>query len=353
MTLSGTYMAAFFLLTRVSAKIVMKRPSLQNLGNYLLWTPSILVLTLLAWAVWLRLQFSYDGALWSNKSGLVTRVDPSGPAADLLEEGDRILAIDGKPISQVTSLYFGKESGYPVSFSIERQGVRQNIDLFLAEPPWNVLITTLLPLLVGLFFWVTGVIILVFQQNNFPAQLFTVICLLGSSLLAVGSVSLIGPAQAKLLFYILLWWVAPLLFHFHLLFPVSRSTKFLRALRTSFYGIAALGTVMDLVFESVIVNAGFAYPAFYFFRRMWLALGFCGAVFLLIWFYRKEPTGATRSQVGVVALGGTLAFALFLSFTLMPEALFGKQILPYDVSFLFLLAMPISYGYAIFDSLPL
>ncbi len=326
----------------------MKKNSLQNLGNYLLWTLAILVLALLAWAVWLRLQYSYDGVLWSNKSGLVNRIDPSGPAAGLLEEGDRILAIDGKPISQVSSLYFGKQSGYPVTFSINRQGVRHSIDLLLAEPPWNVLITTLLPILVGLFFWVTGIIILVFQQNNFPAQLFTVICLIGSSLLAVGSISLIGPAQVKLLFYVLLWWMAPLLFHFHLLFPASNSTKSLHALRTSFYGIAALGTVMDLVFETAIVDAGFAYSAFYFFRRIWLALGFCGAVFLLIRVYMKEPTGTTRSQVGVVTLGGTLAFASFLSFTLIPEALFGKQILPYDISFLFLLAMPISYGYAIF-----
>jgi len=326
----------------------MKRSSPSYLRDYWLWTLSIIGLSLLVWSFWIRVHFAYDGIQWSNRSSLVTGVDPTGPAAGLLEEGDRILAIDGMPVSQISSLYLGKQPGDTVLISIERGGIEQNLDLYLNKPPWDIMITTLIPLIVAFIFWVAGVYVLAFQQDNLRAQFLILIYLLASALLASGSISLIGPGTAKLLFYVLSWWVSPLLFHFHLHFPTANSTRSLRALVAAFYLIAVLGAALDLIFDSAFLGAGIAYQYFFSFRRIWLAAGFLGVVFLLARSYRREDSRETRSQIGVVALGGALAFTPFLSFTLLPEALFGKEILSYDVSFLFLLAMPLSYGYAIF-----
>lgn len=326
----------------------MIRSFTRHILFYILWILSILTLALMAWAVWLRSQSPYDGIEYSNVTSIVTSVDPNGPAAGLLEKGDLILAIDGKPLSQVTALHLGNRPGHAASFIIERQGQNLSFEIPLTKYPGIVFLKLLSPLLVSLLFWVFGLLIFVFQKEDIRAWFFTLICLLVSSLLATGSVSLIGPAPVKHLFYILLWWPTPLLFHFHLLFPFTKSTKLLRVFKTSLYAIAFLGTLLDLVFAPAIVDAGFAYPVLYLIRRTWLAAGFVGTVLLLARTYHGEPAGESRSQVGVVVLGSLLAIGPILSFTLIPEVLFGNQILPYAASFLFLSAMPASYGYAIY-----
>jgi signal transduction histidine kinase len=49
-----------------------------------------------------------------------------------------------------------------------------------------------------------------------------------------------------------------------------------------------------------------------------------------------------------VAIGGSLAFLPFLTLSLLPEVLLGRPLLRYEFTFLFLLLVPLAYGYAIF-----
>lgn len=70
-------------------------------------------------------------------------------------------------------------------------------------------------------------------------------------------------------------------------------------------------------------------------------------VLLLAWAYRRAAMPETRRQVGLVALGGAVGLLPFLTFSLLPEALLRQPLLPYEFSFLFLLTIPLAYGYAI------
>lgn len=54
----------------------------------------------LIWAGGVLVRSPYSGMTWSFTSGKVNSVDPQGPAADIIREGDHIQAIDGEPVYQ-------------------------------------------------------------------------------------------------------------------------------------------------------------------------------------------------------------------------------------------------------------
>jgi signal transduction histidine kinase len=207
----------------------------------------------------------------------------------------------------------------------------------------------LLPIVVALVFWGAGVLILSFQQGDLQSRLFFLFCQAVSAILATGSLSVTGRAWVDTLFYVLMLWIVPLIFHFHMYFPAREPGRGLHQVKRLLYAIAILGSLYYVyqtwTSKAFLTDALFSAP--YILRRIWLATGFVGMALLLVRAYYRQETDQSRKQVGILVLGGLSALLPFLGLTLIPDILLNRPILPYPFAFLFLLSIPISYGYAI------
>jgi len=299
-------------------------------------------LLLLLWGARWLVQSPDPGASWSLVTGVVNRVASQGPAAGLLQPGDRILAVDGLPVRQAR-LSPGRRPGEPLHLLIERAGRTQAVVVTLVQPSLSEMLSRLQPVLIGLIFWDLGTVVLAFSALEGEALLFFLLSQVSSAALVAGAASAFAPLWIGALFGLLLWWLVPLAVDFHFRFPIPGARPRSARLTVLVYLLAILGALLDLTSAS----AGDGRELLYLVRRFWLVGGLLGVVLLLVRAYRQAIVLETRQQIGVVALGGMLAIIPFLGLFLLPEALLHRPFLPYEASFLFLLAIPLAYGYAI------
>jgi serine protease Do len=69
---------------------------------------------------------------------LVQQVRVGTPAAEALQAGDRVVAIDGEPVDQLTDYVFAMlaaEPGRALRFTVRREGVEHTVAITLAERP--------------------------------------------------------------------------------------------------------------------------------------------------------------------------------------------------------------------------
>ena len=223
--------------------------------------------------------------------------------------------------------------------------------LRLQPPTLPIVLSNLEPLLIALAFWGVGVAILVFSPPGNQTLLFFLFCQVSSAALASGATSAIGPQVAVQMFDLLLWWVGPLAAHFHFYFPTRAPSPRRYRVLIPLYSVAVAGSLLDLLASPLALRVPALYsatlPVVYIVRRLWLAIGLLIAIVLLAQAYRRAAAPEQRRQVGRVVLGGATGLLPLLVFSLLPDALEGQAVLSYNVTFLFLLALPLSYGYAI------
>lgn len=306
-----------------------------------------LTLCLLLWAFWLRASYPHDGFFWNNFTGEVMKVEPNGPASGLIFTSDRITAVGDRSLPILSSLYLDYQVGNTVEIMLERDDRLQTVEIALVSPPWNYRLAMLLPLIVAFAFWLIGILVFSFQTNSKESRLFFLVCQAGSVAVTTGAISAIGPPYISRLFGISLWWLIPFAFSLHLHFPIPNSSLRLRGFEKFHYVAAGLLSVLQLYWPAAAFSGTRSYFQWLSFRQGWLALGLLSVIFLLLRAYYLEPSRDARGKVGAVTLGGAFALLLFLSVTLAPDILLGKSLVPYHVSFLFLLIIPISYLYAI------
>jgi signal transduction histidine kinase len=87
------------------------------------------------------------------------------------------------------------------------------------------------------------------------------------------------------------------------------------------------------------------HPLLYSFIRLYFAFSILVAVISLIHTYITAPL--ERRRIRLVGLGTTFAFFPLIAFSILPEILLDIPILPYELSFPFLILIPLSYAYAI------
>ncbi len=284
-----------------------------------------------------------DGVGWSSSTNRVSQVDPAGPAANILQRGDLIINWDGIPIDQTTQLYAGKQPGDEVQLTVSRDGQILTVILRLAAPSAATIGRRLEPLLIALTFWALGIVVFAFNTANNTARLFYYIFShVGCSVLIFGALSTTGLVWASWLFYLSMWLLGPLVVHLHLYFPSLITIPHRQFLIIILYACAAAAALACLVFAaaSMRVSQGLRFATLTF-----LSVNFLVAVTLLVQSYRTLPSA--RRQIRLVVLGTVLALIPFCGLTLLPSALFGQPILSNDIAFLFLLIIPLAYGYSI------
>ena len=302
-------------------------------------------LALLVWAALLQLRRGYDGAEWHPLTGEVLSVDPRGPSAGRLQVGDLILRMQDIPAALAPPLFSELFPGDEVRLAIRRDGSERSISLTMASPPGRVLAQRLVPLTVAAAFWAIGVAVLAFGQAGAQAWPFFRFCLVACGVLGTGSVSTAGPVWSSTLFNILLWFAGPIAVDLHLRFPEARRRS--RKLPAALYAAASLGSLPFLLLGAAGVRASALNAVVFSAGRLFLSGNLLLVVGLLLNSYRRASSVQARQRIRLVALGGGAGMLLVIVLSILPGALTARPLVPYEVSFAFLIAVPASYGYAI------
>ncbi len=309
----------------------------------------VLAVSTLLFSLWVSGRLAVHpeiGASWSLVTGIVDQISPDGPAYGRLLLNDQIVSVDGFP-PQYAFLFPAKHPGDWVRIILIRQRENQTVPVRLVQPSLLVFLLRLEPILIAALFWGLGIVVLVLRPTEQvrPATLFFLFCQIGTLALGSGAVSSIGPLWTNQLFDLMLWWLGPLAVDLHYHFPVPMASQVFHRVVPVTYGLATFGSLLDLAVATSVLHVDST--GLYAVRRLWLIINLLMVVLLLAHAFRRVTSPEERYQVGLVTLGGGVAFMPLLLFSVLPDALLHQPLIPYEVSFLFLLSIPLAYGYAI------
>jgi signal transduction histidine kinase len=285
----------------------------------------------------------YDGLEWSRITYEVEKVD--GPAAEAgLHVGDVILQLDGAPIKEVHPLYGSKKAGERVFFTVLREGKPQQLELTLERPSPGIQALRLQPIMVALGFWLFSTVLLALKPASGEVRLFFFFSQLGVMVLAAGEVSTFLVDWASRLFNLSFCLLSPLTIHFHLVFPRFKTFPRRRFILGLLYGLGLALSLPFIVFGPRLTASPW-HPLLYSLARLYFALSILIAMASLAHTYITTPLA--RRRIRLVVFGTALAFAPLVLFSILPELLLAPAIFPYEISFPFLILIPLSYAYAI------
>lgn len=296
----------------------------------------------IAWSVWVIVTQPDLGVLWTDR-GDVYFARPEAP----IQVGDRLLTIDGLALSESGFPYYHWQKGDLVHIGLERNGAPLSLEIPYDEPaPPVILASRLSIMLVVLAFWGIGAGVALFSTAaDRQSLLFFLWCQTLAVALALGSVT--SQAWSAHFSLVLTWWVIAFAIHFHLLFPINRIVPGKHSVFYVIYGIPLLGAARLLVASGILLWPQ-PLPAVYAFAfYLWVLSGLVVVLVLLARSYREAPTTAVKQQVGLVVICGFLAFTPLLALSILPKLLLNVTILPPEWAFLFLITIPVGYGYAI------
>lgn len=204
--------------------------------------------------------------------------------------------------------------------------------------PWDWV-----PPLVALGFWAVGIAAWIWGQQLAIVAFFFFI---SSASLSVGLLSGYGNDLAGRLFYILLAWLAPVLFQFHFIWAMILMRQLDKIALAFLYLLACTWSVpFGLNAIAELQDRGW-FPFLRLGVRFTITMSLIGVIILLIGQFRRITQSTTRYRIRLVFSGAVLSFVPLLLLSLLPSLL-GKVFIPFEVNFVWLLFIPLSYGYSI------
>jgi signal transduction histidine kinase len=318
---------------------VIDRPG-RRILKYPLYALGIFSCALLAWSVWYLLQSADAGFLWDLSSGRVTQVFAGSPAQNLLRSGDIILSMDGSPVSEVYLLP-QKGAGEALQLVFERDGRVSSAEIPINQPTPASLLNALAPVPIAAAFCILGLFLLVFLKLEINEAMFFLFIECLALILVLGNLTLYPLPWVITGYILLLYWVGPIAVFAHALFLEVQSGRGLKVLLLILFLLAIAGSLIQLA-SLASVNASRSL------RYLWVAINVAILLAFLLRAALVATSRAVRRKIGVLALANLLAFSPLVVFSLLPNVLLGQAMLPYEVSLLFVVFIPLGYGFAAF-----
>jgi signal transduction histidine kinase len=302
---------------------------------------STAVLVSIIWAAWQIIQQPDLGALWSENGYVYYAKEDLS-----LQVGDNIVSIDNVPFQESSFPYYLWQKGDVIQLKFTRNGQTTSFDtVYENQAPPFIIITRLSIVVVAVIFWAVGSILaLLMSHQNKPARLFFLLCQFMGTSLALGNVT--SYSWSASLTILILWWVPPLAVHFHLLFPLNETSPILKWIWVG-YIIPTLALIYKLVelipskrYEFLDLLYGISF-------YLWIFIGLCTVLFLLVRAYRNASSPEIQRQIGLIVMSGFLSLTPLLLFSVIPKIILGDAIIDTPFSFIFLIGIPLGYGYAI------
>lgn len=304
---------------------------------------AVFSLLIIVWATWQTATQPDLGVLWTD-GGVVYYARSESD----IQINDRIVSIDGIPFQKSNFPYYDWQRGSVIQLEVNRDSDLVSLEVLYTETaPVFVLVTQLSLTIVALSFWIISLasVLLssvIIRQN---AAFFLWCQTLGMSL-ALGAVT--SQSWAGHLSHIFTWYTVAFAIHFHFLFPFNQINRQSNKFILPIYGIATAGALLRLliVADGVVLPdrllASYA-PVFY----LWVSIGLSVILLLLARAYRGAFSPVAKRQIGMVTLCGFIAGTPLLTLSVFPKILLDEMLLPAKFAFLFLVFIPVGYGYAI------
>lgn len=314
---------------------------------------------LLIWGFWglVDLGNNSNGGFAWERSSVVLSVDPDGPAAQAgLQEGDRILTMDGIPVEDLRALRsrprteIGETRVLVVERTDETSGVTttENIEITYARMPAGDRTMDIVAGLLGLVFLLSGLVVFLKVQNT-PSLLFAIVGFgFAGMLLPTPYIGSYGPRilVANVFFLAFLTAFASLL-HLLLIFPTPKPVMERKDRWKLIYLPVVLYALLGMVNLLIDIPGVLSAPGAFALGA--ILIGY--AVLSLAALVHSFLTAAPRERIewGLNLLLGGVIVGLVPITAMMVAGLFVRtDLLPgLDFLFLTLILIPISFGVAL------
>ncbi len=200
-------------------------------------------------------------------------------------------------------------------------------------------IERLTPVLISLAFWGIGVLAFFFGEERVKwiMGLFGVITCIT---ITTGAVSAFTAQWVPILFGFLLWLCGPVIVQTHLILFNRPHNRWLIII---LYSLGAILSILGLIGRNG--RLGISVETKETINYAWFGLNLIVVILLTAeQFVRRSSQKGPRRSVWVLTLISLTAFCTVLVVSLLPEMLFGRSLIPYELSFLTLVLIPIGYG---------
>jgi signal transduction histidine kinase len=286
--------------------------------------------------------------------GLVLDVIPGGGAeAAGVQAGDIVLTVNGAPLrpgGAVTRPPAGLQVGQIATLGIERDGRRLELDVPLVPVAKATLPELISAVGVALVFWVGGILLLWRRFRRVEVRLLFLLAqavAIGVLYPPLGFITWYpGSAVHYLLSTACIGLSAPLLFHYHITFPVILgSVRLRRRLLSALYGVIAVGAAAFTVAANIVALGSIDVLVIQV-DVLCFVLQACAAIAVTVYVYFRRASPAGRRQLRVIFFGVALPAAIFIAFYALPTITRGSPLVPEWLVWLCLLVAPLSYAYA-------
>ncbi len=212
--------------------------------------------------------------------------------------------------------------------------------------PCPSLIEDASPLVVALGFGAAGLVAWFAGQAGWGAVFF----LLTSGAMAAGMLADIagGADQPSRWFYLLLAWLAPIIFQFHHSLLDRPPRRLGKAVQGLSYSYAVLVSLPFMEWATTPLTPTGWFLILRSATRLSLVLAIALGWLLLFREYRQGSSPNVRRRIRLIVFGTLFAFAPFVLLSLIPETLGIPDHVPYELTFPWLLLSPLSYLYSLF-----
>ncbi len=306
--------------------------------------------------VWL----DYDNQI--PNTAIIYRLNPGGPGEKVgLRVGDVIVTIDGRAIKDLNSpVHLPKKPGDVEVYVVQRGQQTLTISLQVGSYADHLdYLTNIIPVeLLSLLIYFMGLILLIFSRpTDIRARLVGVVwTLAGVAITTSGpgymSCAWLAEDWTRLTFSASIFFATAA----HLYFPVPTfSNRTRNRILRILFGIS-LALAISYLSQQIYLAVQKEYPRStitalainYLFYLSWL---FSIGLLLKNRYFIKDRE--VKRQTGIIFLGTLLGFLPLILFTIIPAVLFGPNSgfipLPSNISVLFMVLVPISYGYVIYQ----
>lgn len=286
--------------------------------------------------------------------GLVLEVIPGGGAeAAGVRAGDIVLTVDGatlRPDGTVTRPPAGLQVGQIATLGIERDGRRLELDVPLVPVAKATLPELISALGVALIFWGASILLLWRRFRRTEVRLLFLL----AQVIAIGvlfpPLGFVTWYPASVVHYNLSFACAglsaPLLFHYHITFPVVLGSARRRCrVLGAFYGVIAVGAAALTVAANVVALAPIDVLVIQV-DVLCFVLQVCAAIAIAAYVYFRRASPDGRRRLRVIFFGVALAAGVFIALYALPAIIRGSPLVPEWLVWLCLLVAPLSYAYA-------
>jgi signal transduction histidine kinase len=199
-------------------------------------------------------------------------------------------------------------------------------------------------LIISAIFWLAGTVILAYTRSTDQGKLFFWVCQIVCLMLINFVLASLLNNFPEMLYKILLWLIAPLIFHLHWFLVDEKNTYHWNKVVNYYYGISFLAAIFCFLMAYFQRGGFFALSGV---AEIWLLMTGALIILLLIKVYIDRKTIDNQRRSGRLIVVNLFCFGPMLLFLFVKKTFDDTNFLPPNLFLLFLGVLPIGYSYLI------